>query len=212
MQEVIRSDLQEEQTRFSVLSHAVRALHHALKNTRSPAEVCESFVEDAVFSVENPPSLQLWAKLASHATYLQEHLSNFSVNHGAAAHKLLYTEETVRVFNEAGFFFSVSQEKVKALEVQKLKLEFLVNLTNSTEDYSAKLPNYFIDIPLNDRDCKLISHCMRQPASDGDLEDEADSVKKEREEKVDQLREQGNIAVKNEKYEEALNLIPAPLI
>ena len=201
VQEVIRSELQEEQTRFNVLSRAVRALHHALKNTRSPAEVCESFVEDAVFSVENPPSLQLWAKLASHATYLQEHLSNFS-----AAHKLLYTEETVRVFNEAGIFFSVSQEKVKALEVQKLKLDFLVSLTNSTEDYSAKLPNYFIDIPLNDRDCKLISHCMRQPASDGDLEDEADSVKKEREEKVDQLREQGNIAVKNEKYEEALNL------
>ena len=206
VQEVIRSELQEEQTRFNVLSRAVRALHHALKNTRSPAEVCESFVEDAVFSVENPPSLQLWAKLASHATYLQEHLSNFSVSHGAAAHNLLYTEETVRVFNEAGIFFNVSQEKVKALEVQKLKLEFLVNLTNSTEDYSAKLPNYFIDIPLNDRDCKLISHCMRQPASDGDLEDEADSVKKEREEKVDQLREQGNIAVKNEKYEEALNL------
>ena len=77
MQEVIRSELQEEQTRFNVLSRAVWALHHALKNTRSPAEVCESFVEDAVFSVENPPSLQLWAKLASHATYLQEHLSNF---------------------------------------------------------------------------------------------------------------------------------------
>ena len=206
VQEVIRSELQEEQTRFNVLSRAVRALHHALKNSRSPAEVCESFVEDAVFSVENPPSLQLWAKLASHATYLQEHLSNFSVNHGAAAHKLLYTEETVRVFNEAGIFFSVSQEKVKALEVQKLKLEFLVSLTNSTEDYSAKLPNYFIDIPLNDRDCKLISHCMRQPAPDGDLEDEADSVKKEREEKVDQLREQGNVAVKNKKYEEAIDL------
>ena len=81
VQEVIRSELQEEQTRFNVLSRAVRALHHALKNTRSPAEVCESFFEDAVFSVDNPPSLQLWAKLASHATYLQEHLSNFSVNH-----------------------------------------------------------------------------------------------------------------------------------
>ena len=207
VQEVIQSELQEEQTRFNVLSRAVRALHHALKNTRSPAEVCESFVEDAVFSVENPPSLQLWAKLASHATYLQEHLSNFSVNHGAAADTLLYTEETIRVFNEAGIFFSVSQEKVKAQEVQKLKLEFLVNpLTNSTEDYSAKLPNYFIDIPLKDRDCKLISHCMRQPATDSDLEDEADSVKKEREEKVDQLREQGNVAVKNKKYEEAVNL------
>ena len=206
VQEVIRSELEKEQTQFNVLSRAVRVLHHALKNTRSPAEVCESFVDDAVFSVENPPSLQLWAKLASHATYLQEHLSNFSVEHKAAAHTLLYKEETVRVFNEAGIFLSVSQEKVKAQEVQKLKLEFLVNLTKSKEDYSAKLPGYFIDIPLKDRYCKLISHCMRQPALDGDLEDEADSVKKEREEKVDQLREQGNVAVKNKKYEEAIDL------
>ena len=206
VQEVIRSELEKEQTQFNVLSRAVRVLHYALKNTRSPAEVCESFVEDAVFSVENPPSLQLWAKLASHATYLQEHLSNFSVKHKVVAHTLLYKEETVRVFNEAGIFLSVSQEKVKAQEVQKLKLEFLVNLTKSTEDYSAKLPSYFIDIPLKDRDCKLISHCMRQPASDGDPEDEANSVKKEREERVDGLRERGNFAVKNERYEEAINL------
>ena len=206
VQEVIRSELEKEQTQFNVLSRAVRVLHYALKNTRSPAEVCESFVEDAVFSVKNPPSLQLWAKLASHATYLQEHLSNFSVKHKAVAHTLLYKEETVRVFNEAGIFLSVSQEKVKAQEVQKLKLEFLVNLTKSTEDYSAQLPSYFIDIPLKNRDCKLISHCMRQPALDGDPEDEADSVKKEREGKVDELRGQGNFAVKNERYEEAINL------
>ena len=206
VQEVIRSELEKEQTQFNVLSRAVRVLHYALKNTRSPAEVCESFVEDAVFSVKNPPSLQLWAKLASHATYLQEHLSNFSVKHKVAAHTLLYKEETVRVFNEAGIFLSVSQEKVKAQKVQKLKLEFLVNLTKSTEDYSAKLPSYFIDIPLKDRDCKLISHCMRQPASDGHPEDEADSVKKETEGKVDELRGQGNFAVKNERYEEAINL------
>ena len=206
VQEVIRTELEKEQTQFNVLLRAVRVLHHALKHTRSPAEVCESFLEDAVFSVENPPSLQLWAKLASHATYLQEHLSIFSVKHKAAALTLLYKEETVRVFNEAGIFLSVSQEKVKAQEVQKLKLEFLVNLTKSADDYSAKLPSYFIDIPLKDRDCKLISHCMRQPASDGDPEDEANSVKKEREEKVDDLRGQGNFAVKNERYEEAINL------
>ena len=206
VQEVIRSELEKEQTQFNVLSRAIRVLHHALKNTRSPAEVCESFVEDAIFSVENPPSLQLWAKLASHATYLQEHLSNFSVKHKAVAHTLLYKEETVRVFNEAGIFLSVSQEKVKAQEVQKLKLEFLVNLTKSADDYGAKLPSYFIDIPLKDRDCKLISHCMRKPASDGDPEDEANYVKKEREERVDDLRGQGNFAVKNERYEEAINL------
>ena len=81
----------------------------------------ESFVEDAVFSVENPSSLHFSGKLDSHATYLQEHLSNFSVKHGSAAHTFLYTEEAVRVFNEAGIFFSVSQEKIKAQEVRKRK-------------------------------------------------------------------------------------------
>ena len=206
VQEVIRNQLEKEQTVFNVLSRALRVLHHALKDTCSPAEVCESFVEDAVFSVENPPSLHLWGKLASHATYLQEHLSNFSVKHGSAAHALLYTEEAIRVFNEAGIFFSVSQEKIKAQEVQKFKLEFLVKLQKSTEDNSAKLPNYFIDIPLKDRNRKLISHCMRQKASEGDFADESDSDREEREEKANHLREQGNFAVKNKKFEEALRL------
>ena len=206
VQEVIRNQLEKEQTVFNVLSRALRVLHHALKDTCSPAEVCESFVEDAVFSVENPPSLHLWGKLASHATYLQEHLFNFSVKHGSAAHALLYTEEAVRVFNEAGIFFSVSQEKIKAQEVQKFKLEFLVKLQKSAEDNSAKLPNYFIDIPLKDRNRKLISHCMRQKASEGDFADESDSDREEREEKANHLREQGNFAVKNKKFEEALRL------
>ena len=206
VQEVIRNQLEKEQTEFNVLSRALRVLHHALKDTRSPAEVCESFVEDAVFSVENPPSLHLWGKLASHATYLLEHLSHFSVKQEAAGHKLLYTEEAVRVFNEAGIFFSVSQEKIKAQEVQKFKLEFLVKLQKSTEENSAKLPNYFIDIPLKDRNRKLISHCMRQMASEGDFVDESDSVREEREKKANHLREQGNLAVKNKKFEEALRL------
>ena len=206
VQEVIRNRLEKEQTEFTILSLALRVLHRALKDTRSPAEVCESFVEDAVFSVENPPSLHLWGKLASHATYLQEHLSNFSVKQVAAGHKLLYTEEAVRVFNEAGIFFSVSQEKIKAQEVQKFKLEFLVKLQKSTEENSAKLPNYFIDIPLKDRNRKLISHCMRQMASEGDFVDESRSVREEREKKANQLREQGNFAVKDKEFEEALRL------
>ena len=204
VQEVIRNRLEKEQTEFSILSLALRVLHRALKDTRSPAEVCESFVEDAVFSVENPPSLHLWGKLASHATYLLEHLSHFSVKQEAAGHKLLYTEEAVRVFNEAGIFFSVSQEKIKAQEVQKYKLEFLVKLQKPTEENSAKLPNYFIDIPLKDRNRKLISHCMRQMASEGDFVDESDSVREEREKKANQLREEGNFAVKDKEFKEAL--------
>lgn len=199
VQEVIRDQLESDQTKlFDVLSCAVSLLHHALESTLSPVSVCESFVGDAVFSVENPPSLHLWGKLASHATYLQDHLRRFSSKHEELVHTLLYTEETVRLFNEAGIFFSVSQEKVKAQEMQQLKLESLVNLKSAQEN-STKLPYYFVNVPLKDRDYKLISHCMRQPIAI------FDSGKK-REEGANQLREQGNVAVKSEKFEEATEL------
>ena len=204
VQEVIRSQLDKE-TELKVLSCAVHILHFALVHTRSPAAVCESFVEDAVFSVENPPSLHLWGKLASHATYLQEHLRNFAMKFKELVHTLLYTKETVRVFNEAGIFYSVSQEKVKAQEVQKLKLDFLVNLHEGVPENGAKLPNYFIDIPLKERDYKLICHCMRHPA-EWDAMTEGDSSQKERDENANELREQGNIAVQRKKFEEASRL------
>ena len=116
VQEVVRSQLERETT-LNVLTCAVHALHHALANTRSPVEVCERFVEDAVFSVDNPPSMHLWGKLASHATYLQRYLQTFSAKHRELARTLLCTEETVCVLNEAGIFFRVSQEKIKAQEM-----------------------------------------------------------------------------------------------
>ena len=205
VQEVIRSQLEKE-TEMKVLSCAVHILHFALVHTRSPAAVCESFVEDAVFSVGNPPSLHLWGKLASHATYLQEHLCKFSAKHKDTVHTLLYTKKTMRVFNEAGIFFSVSQEKIKAQEMQELKLDVLVKIEKSDSENANKLPNYFIDIPLKDRDYKLISHCMRQHPPEFDAMDEADSSQKEREEEANQLREEGNHSVRSKKYEEALKL------
>ena len=208
VQEVIRSQLEKE-TELKVLSCAVHLLHFALVQTRSPAAVCESFVEDAVFSVDNPPSLYLWGKLASHATYLQEHLRSFSKKHkesDESVHSLLYTDETMRIFNEAGIFFSVSQEKVKGQEMQELKLDILVKRGESAAEDGNKLPNYFIDIPLKDRDYKLISHCMRHPPSACDSMDEADSSQNEREKNANQLREQGNLAVQSQKYKEASEL------
>ena len=205
VQEVIRSDMEKEETELDVLTCAVRVLHHALANTRSPAEVCESFVEDAVFSVENPPSLQLWGMLASHATYLQEHLRSFSNKHQESVPTLLYTEETVRIFNEAAIFFSVSQEKIKAQAMQGMKLEFLVNLERSSSSEDLNLPNYFIDVPLKDRDYKLISCCMRQPLPKHDDFQEEDVSQKEKEEKANQLRESGNLAVQSKNFKVALD-------
>ena len=202
VQEVIRSRLEKE-TELKVLSCAVHTLHFALVHARSPAAVSESFVEDAVFSVENPPSLYLWGKLALHATYLQAHLCKFSSKHKDTVLTLLYTEKTMRVFNEAGIFFSVSQEKIKAQEMQELRLDVLVKIEKSDSEDANKLPNYFIDIPLKDRDYRLISHCMRQHPPEFDAMDEADSSQKEREEEANQLREEGNHFVHSKKYEEA---------
>ena len=206
VQEVIRSDMEKEQSELDVLTCAVRVIHHALANTRSPAEVCESFVEDAVFSVENPPSLQLWGKLASHATYLQEHLRNFSDKHRESVPTLLYTEETVRIFNEAAIFFGVSQEKVKAQAMQEMKLQFLVNLERPSSGEGPNLPPYFIDVPLKDRDYKLISCCMRQPLPEHDDMTEADFSQNKKQEEADELRQKGNLAVKSNRFEEALDL------
>ena len=206
VQEVIRSELEKEEIELSVLTCAVRVLHYALANARSPAEVCESFVEDAVFSVENPPSLQLWGKLASHATYLQEHLRSFSAKHQESVPTLLYTEETTRIFNEAAIFFSVSQEKVKAQAMQEMKLKFLVNLERSPTEEHSSLPHYFIDVPLKDRDYKLISCCMRQPLPRHDDMAEADVSQNKKEEEANKLRENGNLAVKSKRFQEALDL------
>ena len=206
VQDVIRSEIEKDKTEVRILCCAVHALNHALTKTRSPAEVCQSFVEDAVFSVENPPSLQLWGKLASHSTYLQEHLLSYLAKHendAESLHNLLYTDATVRVFNEAAIFFSVSQEKVKAQAMQKKKLELLVHLEKPTPEEDCNLPHYFVDVPLKDKDYKVITCCMRNPSPENEAEAEENN---ERKKEADQLREKGNSAYKNSKLKEALDL------
>ena len=206
VQDVIRSEIEKDKIEVHILCCAVHALNHALTKTRSPAEVCQSFVEDAVFSVENPPSLQLWGKLASHSTYLQEHLLSYLAIHendAGSLHTLLYTDATVRVFNEAAIFFSVSQEKVKAQAMQKKKLELLVHLEKPTPEEDCNLPHYFVDVPLKDKDYKVITCCMRNPPPENKAEAEENNEKKQ---EADQLREKGNDAFKNSKLKEALDL------
>ena len=206
VQDVIRIEIEKDKIEVRILCCAVHALNHALTKTRSPAEVCQSFIEDAVFSVENPPSLQLWGKLASHSTYLQEHLLSYLAKHEndvESLHTLLYTDATVRVFNEAAIFFSVSQEKVKAQAMQKKKLELLVHLEKPTPEEDCNLPHYFVDVPLKDKDYKVITCCMRNPPPENEAVADEDN---ERKEEADQLREKGNDAFKKSKRKEALDL------
>ncbi|XP_022810193.1 uncharacterized protein LOC111347195 [Stylophora pistillata] len=208
VQEVVRTEVEKEKTELRVLCCAVRVLHRAFAGTRSPAEVCESFSESAVFSIENPPSLQLWGRLASHTTYLQEHIRSFAERNERdveSVQVLLNTEETVRILNEAGIFFSVSQQKVKAQAMQEMKLELLVHLENSITGKNAELPSYFIDVPLKDKDYKVISCCMRQSAEGEVVAEEAPS-QNSAEEEANRLKGEGNIAFKNSKFKEASDL------
>ena len=205
VQEVIRSRMDVSRKEF-ILSCATRFLHGALVRALSPAEVCERFIEDSVFNIDDPPSLQLWGKLASHATHLYEHLSHFTSTNKASVRKILHTEETVRVCNEAAIFFSVSQEKIRAQDMQKQKLEILVHLEELTHEESLKLPQYFMDVPLKDRDYKLISHCLKQPLPDEEARTGRDTTQNGNNKGADEIREQGNLAVKDKHFEEALDL------
>ena len=205
VQEVIRCELRKEtDSEMHNLSYAVRVLHFSLEHALSPASVCQSFSEDSVFSLDNPPSLHLWSKLALHATYLQEHLCSLSEKQKISLNSFLYTDKIIRIFNEASVFFAVSQENIKAQEMQKLKLDLLVN--NDSAQDSTALPCYFLDIPLRDTDCKLISHCMRQPPTDCESTNKVNASQMEMEKEVDHLRKQGNLEVKNNRFTEALNL------
>ncbi len=210
VQEVIRSWMDEKRkevvfnqeffTKEFAFISTVRSLHHALVETRSPVDICETFKEDSVFSVENPPSLRLWGKLASHATYLQEHLQDFTAKNEESASALLYTEETVLLLNEVAISFSVAHEKVKAQEIQKRKLDYLTHLEKPPSEETLKLLLYF-NMPLQDRHYKLISHCMRELPSNRE-----DSTETERTDNANKLREQGNEAVTEREYQKALDL------
>ena len=205
VQEVIRCELRKDSVyEMDILSYAVRVLHFSLEHALSPASVCQSFSEDSVFSLDNPPSLHLWSKLALHATYLQEHLRSLSEKQKISLNSFLHTDKITRIFNEASVFFAVSQENIKAQEMQTLKLDLLVN--NDSAQDSTALPDYFLDIPLRDRDCKLISHCMRQPPTDCESTNKLKASQMEMEKEVNLLREQGNLEVKNNRFTEALKL------
>ena len=176
-----------------------RFLHHALSNTRSPVDVCKEFSEDAVFSVKNPPSLYLWGKLASHATYFLDHMLKFTTKNEESACILLHTGETVRLLNESAISYSVAREKVKAQEIQKKKLGYLTLLEKSPSEETLNLLHF--NMPLKDKYYKLISHCMRERPSNPE-----DSSYTHRINHADQLRQEGNQAVQVKEYGKASSL------
>lgn len=177
-----------------------RFLHHALSNTRSPVEVCKDFSEDAVFSVKNPPSLYLWGKLASHATYFLDHMLKFTTKNEESACIVLHTGETVRLLNESAISYSVAREKVKAQEIQKQKLGYLTLLEKKPSEETLNLLLHF-NMPLKDKYYKLISHCMRERPSNPE-----DSSDTHRINHADQLRQEGNQAVQLKEYRKASSL------
>lgn len=80
-----------------------------------------------------------------------------------------------------------------------------MHLEKSTTRNNADLPSYFVDVPLKNKNHKVISCCMRQSAESEAVAEEAPS-QTSAEEEANLLKEERNIAVKNGKLKEALDL------
>ncbi|XP_048576054.1 uncharacterized protein LOC125556722 [Nematostella vectensis] len=199
VQEVIRSRVKNDEKKVALTS-AVRMVNFAFSKARKPKEVCESFMGDAVFAEDKPPSLHLWAKLARHACSLQDHIIFFVEKERGSSKDVMYTEETARLFYEASVFLNVCREKVKAQDLQRLKLEVLASLPNLPSDETMAYLNHF-KVPLQNKQYKLISHCIVPKCEqEGDT-----SVARDLQEKANDFREKGNDAVKRGEFQEALD-------
>ncbi|XP_048575960.1 uncharacterized protein LOC116603637 [Nematostella vectensis] len=199
VQEVIRSRVKDDDKKVA-LSSAVRMLNFAFSKARNPKEVCESFMGDAVFAEDKPPSLHLWAKLARHACSLQDHIIFFVEKERGSSKDVMYTEETAKLFYEASVFLNVCREKVKAQDLQRLKLEVLSSLPNSPSEETMAYLNHF-KVPLQNKQYKLISHCIVPKCEQEGYSSVASDLQK----KANDFREKGNDAVKRGEFQEALD-------
>ena len=207
VQEVVRDRI--EQSRIPVvLQSAIRMLHYSFEHAESPTNVCRNFEGDAVLSADNLPSLCLWGSLATHACVLYDHLLGYAERMKEILHPVLFSEETLRLMNEAAIYLSVCREKVKAFEIQKRKLEVLVNLENTPSERTKELVKS-LDIPLKDVEYKLISRCMERErvlTEESDMANETGTCDHFQLKQSDDLRMQGNDAVREKKYRKALSL------
>ena len=88
--------------------------------------------------------------------------------------------------------------------MQKKKLELLVHLEKPTLEEDFFLPHYFVDVPLKDKDYKVITCCMRNSLLENKALAEEDSSLNERKEEANQLREKGNDAFKKKKFQRSI--------
>ena len=201
VQEVIRARIEKDRAPF-VLQSATRMLRYSFEHTQSPTNVCSSFVGDAVFSVDNLPSLHLWGRLAAHACVLYDHLLDFDKTNRGVFRPVLFSEETAKLLNEAAIYLSICREKVKALELSKRKLEILMHTQSSETDKTNEIVKS-LDIPLKDMEFKLISRCMKEEEIDVSEEKQELDLSNVSE-RSEELRARGNQAVGEKKYDDAL--------
>ena len=204
VQEVIRNRLDDDRV-VEVLTSAVRMLHFSFCNTTSPRQVCTELQESVVLARDSYPSLQLWGRLGLHACALQDHVLRFAEGNRSSCDALLYTEETARLLNDASVYFDISRETAQAFELQRKKLELLMHLKNPPPEERMEVLKTRA-VPLTDRDFRLIHQCMKQSESSGTTEfgdpEQSQRAAKESEE----LRLQGNQAIKAKDFHKALDL------
>ena len=214
VQEVIRDNI-DVRRKPEVLRRALRMLHYAFVGTKSPADVCH---ESSVETIENSgcrPLLHLWGNLASHAYMLQEHVASFAETHQDPElhRKLLHQKEAARIFGEAAVYLSLCHDQVKALELQRRKLECQGHVDGGVQQERTDE----LLLPLSEQNSRVISKCLKNVSDNARIETQvkAADLKRVKQDSII-LRQEGNKLVQEknfskaeETYTQAINIVAA---
>ncbi|CAC5386832.1 unnamed protein product [Mytilus coruscus] len=193
VQEVIRSNVDRDEKKI-VLQCAVRMINKALMSTTTP--------HAAILKNKNEPHasrglLNLWNKLAANANALKSYLS---ISNDSQENKDLFISlESARVIQASAIYNSLSQRQDAALEDQNQMLNIMASL-DMEEHTCNELTS--VKIPLLERDRMHVQNSIATVLQDNGNENIKSFAVVPL--STDRLREIGNQAFQEKRYEDAL--------
>ena len=194
VQEVIRDNLTDVNDKANVIQGAIRMLNSALRNHISPENVLE--VQRGVDTLRG--GLHLWSKLGRTACSLRSHINSF-VRKDGFEKELLWTFESLKIFQTAAIFHSIYHRQAEALSAQAEMLH-MMTLSDLSVEQEKHLTS--LKVPVHDIDRKKIQACIESTTT-LDTADETTVVD------PNTLRENGNKAYKANREHDAIQFYTA---
>ena len=219
VQELVRESLDPEEKVRSFVD-AVRLLSFAFSRCSSPRSLLGSVsVEERLKTFDfprNASSYYLWSRLCFHGFYLQQKLEKFLENPDPTCLSSLFNIEVAKIFHECVINLSANQKSEEAKNLMNLAYRILDWVPLSKYDAVEKiLSNNSVSrfvVPLPKKFQIAIKQCSIPPISSVEPLDEKAKVLddlRELEQKVENLKQQGNQRFKDGLYKEAVDAYSA---